>query len=137
MKVVHDLSCGGAPIRLGKGDRIQIGGEYVHVPQGGDLIHFTHPGRRDLQLGRQAPRRISSRRGRLPAGTPRPIVAVPDQPYVGTPRAVAKPYEAILAAKENGATNAELLARVGREKVAYSLTTPEIQKLRAAGVSKR
>jgi hypothetical protein len=43
VKVVHDLSCGGAAVELSKGDRIEIGGEYVKVPRGGDLIHFTHP----------------------------------------------------------------------------------------------
>ncbi len=79
-----------------------------------------------------------------PAGTPAPARTsgagparnVPDQPYVGTPRpAGAKPYEAILKAKEAGVSNKELLAKVRREKVVYSLTTYDIQKLRAAGVS--
>src|SRR5262245_42719251 len=61
---------------------------------------------------------------------------VPDQPYVGTPKpGAAKPYETILKAKEAGASNKDLLAKVRREKVVYSLTTYEIQKLRAAGVS--
>jgi hypothetical protein len=80
-----------------------------------------------------------------PASTPtaasktpgaRPAQSVPDQPYVGTPRpGGAKPYEAILKAKEAGASNKDLLAKVRREKVVYSLTTYDIQKLRAAGVS--
>ncbi len=41
--VVHDLSCGGAPIALTPGDAAEIRGEYVAVPNGRDLIHFTHP----------------------------------------------------------------------------------------------
>ena len=72
------------------------------------------------------------------ASTPiaKPAESVPDQPYVGTPRpAAAKPYETILKAKETGASNKDLLAKVRREKVVYSLTTYDIHKLRAAGVS--
>jgi len=64
-----------------------------------------------------------------------PVKSVPDQPYVGTPRPVDKPYEAILKAKQSGASNKALLEKVRREKVVYSLTTYDIQKLRAAGVS--
>lgn len=41
--VVHDLSCGGAPVVLAPGDAAWIRGEYVAVPDGKDLIHFTHP----------------------------------------------------------------------------------------------
>ena len=41
--VVHDLSCGGAPVVLASGDAAWIRGEYVAVPDGNDLIHFTHP----------------------------------------------------------------------------------------------
>lgn len=41
--VVHDLSCGGARVALAKGDAAEIRGEYVAVPNGKDLIHFTHP----------------------------------------------------------------------------------------------
>jgi hypothetical protein len=41
--VVHDLSCGGARVSLAPGDAAEIGGEYVAVPDGRDLIHFTHP----------------------------------------------------------------------------------------------
>ena len=67
---------------------------------------------------------------------PKPAQSVPDQPYVGTPGPGAgKPYEAILKAKDAGATNKDLLAKVRREKVVYSLTTYDIQKLRAAGIS--
>jgi len=66
---------------------------------------------------------------------PRPAQSVPDQPFTGTPVPVAKPYEAILKAREAGATNEALLAKVRRQKVVYSLTTYDIQKLRSAGVS--
>jgi len=41
--VVHDMSCGGARVFLDKGDAVEIRGEYVAVPHGMDLIHFTHP----------------------------------------------------------------------------------------------
>lgn len=41
--VVHDLSCGGARVDLAPGDAAEIRGEYVSVPNGKDLIHFTHP----------------------------------------------------------------------------------------------
>jgi hypothetical protein len=41
--VVHDLSCGGASVALAPGDAAEIRGEYVAVPNGKDLIHFTHP----------------------------------------------------------------------------------------------
>jgi len=137
--VVHDLSCGGAAIALAVGERIEIGGEYVHVPKGGDLIHFTHPADGTCGRGGAHPtgflRRIVTTTPTPHAlTTPRPGTLVPDQPVTG-PAATGKPYEAILAAKERGVSNAELKARVEREGVAYSLTTPEIQKLRAAGVS--
>ena len=140
VRVVHDLSCGGSAIALSVGDRIEIGGEYVHVPKGGDLIHFTHPADGSCGRGGAHPagflRRIVAK-STMPAGltTPRPATLVPDQPYTGPPAANGKPYEAIVAAKERGASNAELKARVEREGVVYSLSTPEIQKLRAAGVS--
>jgi len=41
--IVHDMSCGGARIVLAPGDAAEIRGEYVAVPDGRDLIHFTHP----------------------------------------------------------------------------------------------
>jgi hypothetical protein len=41
--VVHDLSCGGASVVLAPGDAAWIRGEYVAIPDGKDLIHFTHP----------------------------------------------------------------------------------------------
>lgn len=70
--------------------------------------------------------------------TPRPAVPaarVPDQPYVGTPRPVEQPYLVILGMRDRGATNEELLAKVRQENVVYSLSTYDIQKLRASGVS--
>jgi hypothetical protein len=41
--VVHDLTCGGTWLEADPGDLVEIQGEYVHPPHGGDLIHFTHP----------------------------------------------------------------------------------------------
>lgn len=41
--VVHDMSCGGDRAALAPGDAAEIRGEYVAVPNGRDLIHFTHP----------------------------------------------------------------------------------------------
>jgi hypothetical protein len=43
IRIVHDLTCGGAWVRLVPGDRIEIRGEYVWLPDGRGLIHFTHP----------------------------------------------------------------------------------------------
>ncbi|HEY4231068.1 MAG TPA: hypothetical protein VGO79_12925 [Thermoanaerobaculia bacterium] len=37
--------------------------------------------------------------------------------------------------RDRGATNEELLAKVRQENVVYSLSTYDIQKLRASGVS--
>ncbi len=75
-----------------------------------------------------------------PRTTPRPPVPaarVPDQPYVGTPRPVEQPYLAILGMKDRGATNEELLEKVRGENVVYSLSTYDIQRLRASGVSQK
>ena len=41
--IVHDLTCGGERVSLAVGDAAEIKGEYVAVPNGRDLIHFTHP----------------------------------------------------------------------------------------------
>jgi hypothetical protein len=131
VKVVHDLSCGGASVSLAVGDRIEIGGEYVHVPKGGDLIHFTHPADGSCGHGGKHPAGYIRK---IP-GKPLPASLVPEQPYTGPPPAGERPYGAIVAAKEKGASDADLLAKIEREKTVYSLTTPEIQKLRAAGVS--
>ena len=140
VRVVHDLSCGGAPIRLEKGDRIEIAGEYVHVPRGGDRIHFTHPadgscGRSGGHPGGYLRKAVAEPGASKP--TPLPASAVPDQPWRGTPPAVSKPWEEILAAKEKGASDAELLARIEREGTVYSLTTADMERLRSAGVSSR
>lgn len=66
---------------------------------------------------------------------PRPAQLVPDQPFLGTPAAGEKPYVEILRLKEAGASEKKLLAKVRGESRQYSLTTAEIQKLRAAKVS--
>ncbi len=140
VRVVHDLSCGGNDLHLEKGDRIEIAGEYVKVPRGGDLIHFTHPA--DGSCGRAGGHpggylRKAAAPSRASVATPRPASAVPDQLWRGTPRPGAKPYEEILAAKEKGASEAELLARIEHEETVYSLTTADMQRLRDAGVSSR
>ena len=49
--VVHDLSCGGERVDLAPGDAAEIRGEYVAVPNGKDLIHFTHPANRACGSG--------------------------------------------------------------------------------------
>src|SRR4051794_6957959 len=66
---------------------------------------------------------------------PKPATLVPDPPYVGTPAAGEKAYAPILRAKEAGASEEELLARVANDGVRYSLSTPDIQFLRASGFS--
>jgi hypothetical protein len=43
IRVVHDLTCGGAWVDARVGDRLDLRGEYVHTPNGRDLVHFTHP----------------------------------------------------------------------------------------------
>jgi hypothetical protein len=137
VRIVHDLSCGGAPVKLTVGDRVEVAGEYVHVPRGQDLLHFTHPADGSCGLGGSHPAGFLRRVAPTPAAisTPRPETAVPPQSFRGTPSTTReKPYAAILAAKEQGASDAALLERIGRENVRYSLSTPEIQKLRAAGV---
>ena len=138
VRVVHDLSCGGDVVELAVGDRIDIAGEYVQVPKGGDLIHFTHEADGSCGRGGAHPAGFLKKAAAVSpthVPTPRPASLVPAQPYTGTPAAGPKPYEAILAAREQGVPNAELLARVEREKIVYSLSTFDIEKLRAAGVS--
>ena len=138
VRVVHDLSCGGQAVALAVGDRIEIQGEYVHVPKGGDLIRFTHAADAKCGPGHgSASKHPNGFLRKLPAAAdgPRPAAIVPDQPYTGPPPAGERPYAAIVAAKEKGASDVELLAKVERESTRYSLTTAEIQKLRAAGVS--
>ncbi|MEP6994725.1 MAG: hypothetical protein ABI968_09415 [Acidobacteriota bacterium] len=67
---------------------------------------------------------------------PRPPASlVPDQPYTGTPRPADRPYLRILRLREEGQSNETLLEKVRGESVLFSLSTSEIQKLRAAGVS--
>ena len=70
-----------------------------------------------------------------PRAAPRPAELIPDQPFVGTPRPSEKRHEEILRLKESGSDDAALLEKIRKENVPYSLTTSEIQILRAAGVS--
>lgn len=70
-----------------------------------------------------------------PRAAPRPAELIPDQPFVGTPRPSEKRYEEILRLKQSGSDDAALLEKIRKDNVRYSLTTPEIQTLRAAGVS--
>jgi hypothetical protein len=136
VRVVHDLSCGGAAVALSAGDAIEIQGEYVHVPKGQDLIHFTHAADGKCASGAAGKHPGGFLRKLTAPPTPRPAAIVPEQPYTGPPPpASERPYFTILTAKEKGASNAELLAKVESEHKPYSLTTPEIQNLRAAGVS--
>lgn len=143
VRVVHDLSCGDKGLVLAAGDVVELKGEYVPKKGGGDRIEFTHSASNGASAG-------CSRRGERPDGYlrkrvaatptpkpvgPRPADLIPEQPFVGTPRPSEKGYEEILRLKESGSDDAELLAKIRKENVRYSLTTPEIQKLRAAGVS--
>jgi hypothetical protein len=43
IRLVHDLTCGGVWVDARVGDRLDLRGEYVHTPDGHDLVHFTHP----------------------------------------------------------------------------------------------
>ncbi len=137
VKVVHDLSCGGEATRLSAGDLVEIRGEYVHVARGTDLIHFTHPAGEGCGRGSAHPggyiRKLPARAA-APEKPP-PASAVPDQPFTGPGPDAKKPYERIIAEKEAGKSDAELLAEIERRNERYSLTTAEIQKLRAAGLS--
>ncbi len=141
MKVVHDLSCGGDDLVLASGDRVDLQGEYVEIPGGPDLIHFTHASDARAGCGRGEAHPGGYLRKVVPA-TPTPIVTpprpagiVPDQPYVGTPAAGDKPYAAILRMKEAGASDDKLLEAVRAGKKRYALSTFDIQRLRASGVS--
>jgi hypothetical protein len=83
----------------------------------------------------RTPTRGATARSLTPVPTgPRPASLVPEQPLVGTPAAAEKPYVEILRMKEAGASDKALLAKVRGESRQYSLTTSEIQKLRAAKV---
>jgi hypothetical protein len=140
VKVVHDLSCGGDDLVLASGDRVDLQGEYVEIPGGPDLIHFTHASAVRAGCGRGDVHPGGYLRKVVPA-TPTPIVTpprpagiVPDQPYVGTP-AAREPYAAILRMKEAGASDEKLLEAVRAGKKRYALSTFDIQRLRASGVS--
>jgi hypothetical protein len=138
VRVVHDLSCGGGDLALSPGDRIEIQGEYVKVAKGTDLIHFTHR----VEAGGGCDTGSGHPGGflrKLPPPTPKPphpAAAVPDQPYRGPlPPEEGKPYAEIIRLKESGQSNEALLQKIRADNLRYSLTTAEIQKLRASGIS--
>ena len=54
VRIVHDLTCGGAWVETHPGDRLDVRGDYVHTPNGRDLSHFTHPADRSCGTGRHA-----------------------------------------------------------------------------------
>lgn len=143
VRVVHDLSCGGDDLRLAPGDKVELQGEYVDVPKGPDLIHFTHAADARAGCGHGGSHPDGYLRKVVPATPtprvtpPRPADIVPDQPYLGTPAAGEKPYAAILRMKEAGATDEQLLEAIRAEKKSYGLSTSDIQRLRAAGISPR
>ncbi len=141
VRVVHDLSCGGDELTLAPGDRVELQGEYVEIPNGPDLIHFTHAADATAGCGRGNAHPAGYLRKVVPSTPtprvtpPRPADIVPDQPSLGTPAAGEKPYVEILRMKEAGASDTELLEKIRSEKKIYSLTTFDIQTLRAAGIS--
>jgi hypothetical protein len=138
VRVVHDLSCGGKDLALAPGDRIEIEGEYVKIAPGKDLIHFTHAvdAASGCDTGSGHP---GGYLRKLAPPTPRPphlAAVVPDQPFRGQlPPEEGKAYTEIIRLRENGQSNEALLQKVQTEKIRYSLTTAQIQKLRASGVS--
>ena len=143
VKVVHDLSCGGDALALAPGDRVELLGEYVDVPGGRDVIHFTHAADAKAGCGSGGGHPAGYLRKVAPV-TPTPVVTpprpaniVPDQPWVGTPAAGEKPYAAIVRMKQAGASEEKLLEAVRATNKRYALTTAEIQQLRAEGISPR
>jgi hypothetical protein len=143
VKIVHDLSCGGDALDLAPGDRVEILGEYVDVPGGPDVIHFTHTADAKGGCGSGGAHPSGYLRKVVPV-TPTPVVTpprpaniVPDQPWVGTPAAGEKPWAAIVRMKQAGASDEKLLDAIRAENKRYALTTAEIQQLRAAGLSPR
>ncbi len=143
VRVVHDLSCGGDNLALEVGDRVELQGEYVRVPRGPDLVHFTHGPGATAGCGRAGGHPAGYLRKRVPTTPtpavtpPRPFEIVPDQPYVGTPVPVEKPEREILKLKEAGASDEKLLEAIRAGNRSYALSTGDIQKLRAAGLSTR
>jgi len=144
VKVEHDLSCGGEDVSLSKGDRVELGGEYRHLPRS-DRIAFTHVPKAGTKEDCDRPgtpahgylRKMVPTTPTPRPSPPRPADLVPEQPYRGTPAAEESPYLDILRRKEAGASDEELLEKIRAERTLYSLTTSDMQKLRAAGVSSR
>lgn len=143
VRVVHDVTCGDKDLALAAGDLVELKGEYIPGKGGGDRIEFTHSAEDGGSVGcrrRGEPpngylrKRVAATPTPKPAG-PRPAELIPDQPFVGTPRPSEKRYEEILRLKESGSDDAALLEKIRKENVRYSLTTPQIQTLRAGGVS--
>jgi hypothetical protein len=142
VSVVHDLTCGGGDLTLAAGDRIEIQGEYVQIGKGKGLIHFTHSAdavgacdsgsKHPSGFLRKIPVQMPAAKT---ASAPPPAAAVPDQPYRGPLPPDTKPYLEIMRLRERGQSNEALLKMVQSEQVRYSLTTAEIQRLRASGVS--
>jgi hypothetical protein len=138
VRVVHDPACGGEPA-LSVGDEVDFRGEYVEVPDGVDLVRFTHApggpgcGPKDHPAGYL--REVVPPAPTAPATPPKPSDIVPDQPYRGTPVPSEKAYLEILRLKQGGASDETLLERIRSEKKAYPMTLAEIQTLKDAGVS--
>jgi hypothetical protein len=139
--VVHVLGCNAGELALAVGDKVQLSGEYVKGEKG-DQVRFTHGsgGGKGCSLPEGHPdgylQEIATP---TPTPTPpHPADIVPDQPFVSTPDASEKPYSAILRLKAEGASEEKLLERIAAEPgKRYALTTRDLQKLQAAGVSQR
>ena len=143
VRVVHDVACGDKDLSLAAGDRIALKGRYVQKAGSVDRIELTHPtkagaggcGRPGEHPDGYLRKPTAATPTPAPRLAPRPAELIPDQPFVGTPRPSEKRYEEILRLKEGGSDDAALLRKIRKENVRYSLTTSEIQTLRAAGVS--
>jgi hypothetical protein len=138
VKVVHDLACGGV-VSLAVSDRIEFRGEYVDVPDGTDLLRFTHAsdakgcGPKDHPAGFL--RQVVPPTPTSGVTPPRPSDVVPDQPYRGTPVPSEKAYLEILRLRQAGASDEKLLEKIRSERKAYPMTLGEMQTLKDAGIS--
>jgi hypothetical protein len=138
VRVVHDTACGGE-LSLRVGDKVELRGEYVEMPDGMDRVLFTHApdaaGCGDNEHPAGYLREIVPPTPTAKATPPRPSDIVPDQPYRGTPVPSEKAYLEILRLKQAGASDEKLLEKIRSEKKAYPMTLDEMQKLKDAGVS--
>lgn len=92
VRIVHDLTCGGAWIALAPGEEVDVKGEYVHTPNGHDLIHFTHPA--DASCGRGEPHPDGFLRPHRAAAGPAaatPVAPLPDGPSAAAFRDTVRP----------------------------------------------